>query len=323
MNEVIPNLRGDFAKTRAFYGCSDWHSAVNSTWTMVKLLRLFPDLRLGHLVREKLNEHLTADTIKGELAFFDEEGHRSFERPYGWAWLLRVYAELKSWPAADAQKWAANLEPLAKVLLDRTLPYLQTLAAPMRIGTHANTAFTLHLLIEYARATGERPLEATVVDRAKAFFGTDAGCAPHLEPSGSDFFSPCLAEAALMGQVLPQAEFARWLDRFLPAPDSETFRSLGVVVDMPGSAESLKKSDMLGAKAHLIGLGVSRAKALVDIAAALPARDARVPVYRKLAAALADKSITAMHEAEYAGTHWIATYILDYLVSDGRQPPAR
>jgi hypothetical protein len=126
-----------------------------------------------------------------------------------------------------------------------------------------------------------------------------------------------------MGQVLPQAEFVRWLDRFMPAPDSEAFRSLGIVVDMPGSAESLKKSDMLGAKAHLIGLGVSRAKALADIAAALPARDARVPAYRKLAAALSQESITAMHEAEYAGTHWIATYILDYLVSDARKPPAK
>jgi hypothetical protein len=312
-------LRPDYAKTRAFYGCSDWHSAVNSTWTMVKILRQFPHVRVGPLVREKLDEHLTADTIKGEIAFFNEEGHRSFERPYGWAWLFRLYGELKSWPDEGAKKWATNLEPLIKLLMERTLPYLKTLAAPLRIGTHANTAFTLGLLLEYARAVGEQPLEAAVVARAREFYLADKGCAPQLEPSGSDFFSPCLEEAALMGKVLPPAEFARWLDGFMPAPDNPAFRSLALVIDMPGGAKDLEKSDMLGAKAHLIGLGVSRAKALVEIAAALPPRDPRASIYRELAGPLAQSSITAMHEAEYAGTHWIATYIVDYLVSDGRK----
>jgi len=320
--EISATLRPDFAKTRAFYGCSDWHSAVNSTWTMVKVLRLFPDLRLNRLIREKLNEHLSGDTIKGEIEFFNEEGNKSFERPYGWAWLLRLYAELKSWPDEDAKKWAASVEPLATLLLERTVPYLKTLAAPMRIGTHANTAYTLKLLLEHARATGEKKLEAAVLERARVFFAGDVGCAPNLEPSGSDFFSPCLSEAALMSEVLAQADFARWLDAFLPRPDSAAFRSLGVVVDMPGSAQELKKSDMLGAKAHLIGLGVSRAKALTDIAAALPPTDARVGVYKEMAAALARSSVAAMHEAEYAGTHWIATYILDYLISDSRRPPS-
>ena len=38
----------------AFYGCTDWHSAVNSTWAMVKVLKDFPDAPLGGLIREKL-----------------------------------------------------------------------------------------------------------------------------------------------------------------------------------------------------------------------------------------------------------------------------
>lgn len=313
--EVTAVIRPDFAKTRAFYGCSDWHSAVNSTWTMVKVLKLFPDLPVGRLIREKLKEHLTADAIKGEIAFYSEEGHKSFERPYGWAWLLRLYAELRSWLDPDAQKWAANLEPLAKLLLERTVPYLHTLAAPMRIGTHANTAYTLKLLLEYARTAAEKGLENAVIERARKFYAADVGCAPNFEPSGSDFFSPCLSEAALMSEVLPPAEFVRWLDAFLPRPDSPGFKALTIVVEMPGSAEELKKSDMEGAKSHLMGLGVSRAKALEDIAAALPPGDPRVAAYRKLAASLARSSIKAMYDADYAGTHWIATYIVDYLVS--------
>lgn len=317
--ETTVTLKADFAKTRAFYGCSDWHSAVNSTWMMVKVLRTFPDIRVGRLIREKLKDHLSAEAIKGEVEFFTVEGNKAFERPYGWAWLLRLYGELKSWPDPDAQKWAANLEPLAKLLLERTTPYLKTLAAPMRIGTHGNTAFALKLLIEYARATGEKLLEQAVVERARAFFALDTGCAPNLEVSGSDFFSPCLNEAALMGQVLPPAEFARWLDAFLPGQDAPGFKALTTGVEMAGSNEDLKKADMLGAKAHLIGLAVSRAKALEDVANALPPGDPRVAGYRKLAASHARGGITAMYDADYVGTHWIATYVLDYLVSAQRK----
>lgn len=316
--EVDAVLRPDYFKTRAFYGCSDWHSAVNSTWAMVKVLRLFPDIPVGRLIREKLNEHLSADTIKGELAFFNEEGHKSFERPYGWAWLLRLYAELRSWKDPDAQKWASNIEPLAKLLLERTTPYLKTLAAPMRIGTHANTAFTLKLLLEYARTTGEKELERAAIDRSTTFFATDSNCAPNLEPSGSDFFSPCLSEAALMSEILPQGEFVTWLDGFLPAPDSANFKALTIGLDMKGTAEELKKADMLGAKAHLIGLAASRAKAFEEVAFALPPADPRVDVYRRLAVQHARDAVEAMYEADYAGTHWIATYILDYLVSARR-----
>ena len=112
---------------------------------------------------------------------------------------------------------------------------------------------------------------------------------------------------------------ARWLDRFLPAPDTPAFKTLTVVdLQMPGTAEELKKADMLGAKAHLVGLGVSRARAFEDIAATLPPSDPRVAIYRKAATSLAQISIKSMYDASYEGTHWIGTYIVDYLVSQGR-----
>ena len=312
-------LKPDFAKTRAFYGCFDWHSAVNSTWMMVKVLRRHPDIKVGRLIREKLNEHLAADAIKGEVAFFSEEGNKSFERPYGYAWLLRLYGELRSWDDPDAKKWAANLEPLAKLLLDRTIPYLNTLAAPMRVGTHANSAYAMKLLLEYSRSSGEPKLGEAVVARAKAFFLADEGCAPNLEVSGSDFFSPCLTEAALMAEVLPPPQFATWLDRFLPAPDSPAFKALTTAIEMKGTNEELKKANMLGAKSHLIGLAVSRAKGLEDIAAELPPGDPRIAAYRRIAVKHVQGGMAAMYDADYEGTHWIATYIVDYLVSVHRE----
>lgn len=313
--EASVTLRPDFYKTRSFYGCSDWHSAVISTWTLVRVVKTFPDLPIAMLVREKLNEHLAPDAIKGEVAFFTEDGNKAFERPYGWAWLFRLYGELRSWQDPDAQKWASAVEPLAKLLFERTLPYLKTLAAPIRVGTHQNSANALRLLIEYARATKEEALEKAAIERARQFYLADFGCAPNVEVSGSDFFSPCLTEAALMAEILPRSEFAKWLDGFLPKVDGSAFKAVETVVQMAESVEELKKSDMEGAKAHLLGLAVSRAKMLEVIAGALPAGDPRIPRYRAMATTLARTSVNGMYEAGYAGTHWIATYILDYLIS--------
>jgi len=318
--EMASTLKPGFQKNRAFYGCFDWHSSVNSTWTMVKILRAFPDLPVARLVREKLNEHLSADAVKGEVEYFKDDGNKAFERPYGWAWLLRLHAEVKSWDDPDAKKWAENLEPLAKLLLERTMPYLRTLAEPMRVGTHQNSAYALKLLNEYARLTSDTALKDAVAERGRKFFAGDYGCAPNVELSGSDFFSPCLVEAALMGDLLPPTEFAAWLDRFMPAPDTPAFQTLLTVnMEMPGTTEDLKKADMLGAKAHLVGLGVSRARAFEDIAASLPKTDPRVIIYRRASTSLAQISIKAMYDASYEGTHWIATYIVDYLVSQGRR----
>jgi hypothetical protein len=314
--ESAITLKPTFQKTRAFYGCFDWHSSVNSTWTLVKILRAYPDLPVARLIREKLNEHLSADAIKGEIEFFNEDGNQSFERPYGWVWALRLEAELKAWDDPDAKKWAANLEPLTTLFLDRIQPYLKTLAEPMRVGTHQNTAYALRLLYEHARLTNNQPLADIVVERGRKFFAVDYGCAPQVEVSGADFLSPCLVEAALVGAIMPPAEFATWLDRFMPAPATPAFQTLlAVNMEMPGTAEELKKADMLGAKAHLVGLGVSRARAFEDIAAALPSADPRVAIYHQAATSLAQISIKAMYDASYEGTHWIATYIVDYLVS--------
>lgn len=308
----------DFQKTRAFYGCSDWHSAVNSTWTLVKILRAYPDLSVARLIREKLNEHLAPGPITGEVEFFNGEGDRTFERPYGWVWLLRLYGEVKAWDDPDAKKWAAATEPLARLFLERFPVYLKGLAAPIRVGTHANTAYALLLLHEYARTTGESAVQQQVEERARAFFLADAGCAPNVEVSGSDFFAPCLLEAALMGQVLPQAEFVRWLGAFLPDPESPGFKAYTTTVEMAGANADLEKANLMGAKAHLIGLAVSRAKNLEDIANALPPTDKRVAAYRRLAAVQARAGINGMYDADYVGTHWLGTYIVDYLVSAGR-----
>ncbi|MFN2169213.1 MAG: DUF2891 family protein, partial [Anaerolineae bacterium] len=88
--------------TPAFYGCFDWHSAVHGHWAMLRLLRRFPDLPEAAAIRARLNEHLTPEKLQRELAFFQQERSALFERPYGWAWFLRLYAEAATFDEPDA-----------------------------------------------------------------------------------------------------------------------------------------------------------------------------------------------------------------------------
>jgi len=83
-----PDLPTDYDKTRSFYGCYDWHSAVNSMWMMIALSKDYPDMLLVRLMREKITEHLGEKNLAGELAYFKQA--KSFERPYGYAWLLKL-----------------------------------------------------------------------------------------------------------------------------------------------------------------------------------------------------------------------------------------
>jgi len=310
------DLRSDNEGSLAFYGCSDWHSAVNSIWTMVRVLKDFPKLRISKLIREKLINHLSKKNMEGELAFFRDASRKAFERPLGWAYLLKLYAELCTWDDPDARHWAENIAPLAKLLSERTIEYLNYLSYPMRTGAHDNTAFSLTLMLEYARVANDRKLENAIIVRSKSFFANDINCPAEYEPSGGDFLSRCLAEAVLMSYVFAQEEFIKWFDRFMPPLNTYEFQSLAMPVQLkdsylskPGSkAESDPATKQTGAKSHLIGLSFYRAAAMNRIAAVLPENDSRRKAYRKLAALHGQTGFKNMNEADYFGTHWLANY---------------
>jgi hypothetical protein len=78
----------------AFYGCFDWHSAVHGHWLLARLLRHGPELLQATAVRAALNQNLTAANLAVEAAYLDQPNRQSFERPYGYAWLLKLAAEL-------------------------------------------------------------------------------------------------------------------------------------------------------------------------------------------------------------------------------------
>ncbi len=181
--------------TPAFYGCYDWHSSVHGHWLLARLARKFPDAPFAAEARAALRQSLTAENLKAEAAYMRGAGRASFERPYGLAWLLQLIAELREWDDADAREMLANLQPLEEATLERLTTWLPKLSHPVRIGEHAQTAFALGLMLDYARASGNESFAKLVTEKARKFYLADRNAPLAYEPSGEDFLSPVLGEA--------------------------------------------------------------------------------------------------------------------------------
>jgi Protein of unknown function (DUF2891) len=298
--------------TPAFYGCYDWHSSVHGHWLLVRLARKFPDAPFSQPARDVLRKSLTAENLKQEAAYLRGDGRANFERPYGLAWLLQLIAELREWNDPDAKEMLANLRPLEEAALDRLTIWLPKLSHPVRIGEHAQTAFALGLMLDYARSTGNESLAKLLADRARKFYFADKNCPMAYEPSGEDFLSPCLAEADVMRRLLPSSEFAKWLKEFMPQiPATAKVDWLPVAVSPDPGDPKL---------AHLDGLNLSRAWMLEGILSALPASDSRRPALIATADAHRNAGLAAVTGARYEGGHWLGSFAV-YLVSSRGIPP--
>ena len=299
----------DYETTRAFYGCYDWHSAVNSAWTLVRILKTFPDLPTAPAIRQKLNDHFGASNIAGDLQFF--KGAGTFELPYGYAWLLRLQYELRSWNDSDAVRWAANMQPMASYMSERMVTYLKGLQQPVRTGVHPNTAMAMDNALGYAKSF-DPALEAEIRASAERLFRRDVRCNTAAEPGPSDFASPCLMEAAIMGQLMDRESFLPWLDAFLPQLYSAEFRPLTKGL----GPEFVKNPAAVASKSHIVGLAFVRATSMGELANALPSTDPRVPVLRRLAAIQAATGFPLMGAVGYDGSHYYASWATTYLITN-------
>ncbi|HWY50876.1 MAG TPA: DUF2891 domain-containing protein [Chthoniobacterales bacterium] len=298
--------------TPAFCGCYDWHSSVHGHWLLVRLLRTFPDAPFASAARDALKQSLTAGNLKQEATYIKGEGRSSFERPYGLSWLLQLCAELREWDDPQAREWSANLKPLEDAAVERLTNWLPKLSHPVRIGEHDQTAFGLGLMFDYARATKNEAFAKLVRDSAKKFFLADKNCPLNYEPSGEDFLSPCLGEADVMRRVLPQKEFASWLEQFMPQiPVSEEVEWLKVAVSPDPSDPKL---------AHLDGLNLSRAWMLEGILSALPEDDHRRPALQAAADAHRHAGLAAVTGEHYEGGHWLGSFAVYLTTQRGSEP---
>jgi hypothetical protein len=284
----------------AFYGCFDWHSSVHGHWMLVRLLRLFHELPEQKQIRAALSESFTAKNLQTEADYFSRPNTQSFERPYGWAWLLKLAEELHNWDDPDAKEWSKNLKPLVDVLVGRYLSYFPKQTYPIRSGVHPNTAFGLTFALDYARAVGHKELAERIEERARAYFGKDAGIPAAWEPDGADFFSPSLMEADLMRRVLPPAEFRTWFARYLPD------LAKGEPKNLLEPAQVADRSDPQ--IVHLDGLNLSRAWCMRSLAAALPREDPARKILAESAARHAEAALKHVASGDYVGEHWLASF---------------
>ena len=163
-----------------------------------------------------LAQHLTAKNLQAETDYYKQPNRASFERTYGWAWLLKLAEELHTWDDPNAKEWAKNLKPLTDEMVARYLAFLPKQTYPIRSGVHPNTAFGLAFALDYARAVDHKALRELIDERSRSYYAKDYDAPARWEPDGADFFSPSLMEADLMRRVLPAAEYSAWLKRYLP-----------------------------------------------------------------------------------------------------------
>jgi hypothetical protein len=282
----------------AFYGCYDWHSSVHGHWMLVRLLRRFPELFEAADVRRVLDEHLAAPKVAAEVRYFGQPNRKSFERTYGWGWLLKLSAELRSWDSPDARRWAEALQPLADTVARAYLDFLPRQTYPIRTGVHPNTAFGLSLALDYAEAARDGKLGALIAERARTYFGKDRRAPLAWEPGGEDFLSPALEEAALMARILPAEAFRRWMNAFLPALELTP----AIVADRTDPKI-----------VHLDGLNLSRARCLYALSAALGR-----PGLARLGDVHAQASLPFIASGSYEGEHWLGTFAVHMLDARGQ-----
>lgn len=291
-----------------FYGCFDWHSAVHGHWLLVRLLNVGPpEAAWREEAIAKLNANITPENVAGELANFRRAARGSWERPYGWAWLLQLTAELRQYNDPNAKRWLAALEPLEADIVAATKDWLPKLAYPIRLGTHNQSAFAFGLMYDWADISGDVAFADLIEARSREFHLNDKDCPLAYEPSGEDFLSPCLMEADLMRRFMSADDFALWLDGFLPQ------------IPTDGSADwldpAIVKDASDGKLVHLDGVNSSRAWNLYNIARALPEADPRRASLIASAELHRDTGVAAVSDEHYSGSHWLASFAT-YLMTD-------
>jgi len=253
---------------------------VHMHWLLLRVLRRYPLAPIAAEIAEALDRHLTPEAMQKELAYFRSPAGRTFERPYGWAWLLQLQAEA----LASKARWSRALAPLAAELARRFGDYLRMSPYPVRAGVHSNTAFACMLAFDYARAAADAALEFEIRAAARRWYASDRSAPLAYEPSADDFLSPSLIEAALVRALMEPGEFLGWIERFAP-------QGFGVLAEPPTVVDHADPK-----QSHLDGLCFTRAWCFQRLGDADAART------------LVQAALPHVVGGDYAGEHWLASF---------------
>lgn len=299
------DLQSPQALHPAFYGCFDWHSSVHAHWSLVRLLKKFPKLDRAKEIKEILETSLSKENINKELEYFKVEHNRDYERTYGWAWLLKLSQELYTWDTDMGEELSGNIKPLADLIVERYTEFLPKLNYPIRVGEHTNTAFALSFAYDFAVATQNADFQSLIEKRSRDFYLSDKNCPLSWEPSGFDFFSPCLEEIDVMRRVMPKAAFSLWMDNFMPQLKNKDFSiPVGEVSD---------RED--GKLVHLDGLNFSRARIFYGLTNQYPEEYGHL---RLIADQHVNHSFPNLVGDSYEGGHWLGSFAI-YALEESRR----
>ena len=280
-----------------FYGCFDWHSSVHGHWSLVYLLKRYPNLANKEQIIQKLKTNLSKENIQVEIDYLNKKHEKSFERTYGWNWLLKLQLELETSNEPFAKELAQNLKPLSNIIIERYIEFLPKLLYPVRVGTHSNTAFGLTNAWDYAVFSKNEVLQKSIKENAIRLFQKDENCPFNWEPSGTDFLSPCMEEMALMQRILPKNEFLTWLKKFAPNLFKKDYKW-----------EVARVSDRTdGHLVHLDGLNFSRAWNMYHLLNQYPNEFKHL---KTLADYHLNFSLPSVVDGNYEGEHWLASFAL-------------
>lgn len=305
-NHIMHTLNGpqDVQSPRelhpVFYGCYDWHSAVHGFWLLARCSRLYPELSTQDDITQLFDEHFTDANMQIETEYFKAPNRGAFERPYGWGWLLALAQELDLWHHPKAKAWLATMKPLVDDIRQRVLNFFPLLSYAIRVGTHYNSAFSLKLILDFARHSNDSELESAVVSAANRYFLADRDYPAHYEPGGDEFISGALTEALLMASVIKGNDFVDWFAHYLP--------ELAKIDRLMTPAEVSDRSDPK--IAHLDGLNLSRAWCMRHIALRLAQDTKTAEVLTRAAQRHIAASLPHVASGEYAGDHWLATFAM-------------
>lgn len=281
-----------------FYGCLDWHSSVHGHWMLVRLLKLFPQLAGRDSIIAVLDNSFQSDKMRAEAAYFGKyTASNTYERTYGWAWLLKLDEELLTWDDPLAKKWHEAMQPLTQKIEDLWKAYLPKQTYPNRTGVHGNTAFGLCFALDWARVKKDTDFEQLIISKAKDFYFSNKNIPAYLEPDGADFFSPSLMAADLMRRILPQAAFVKWLNAY--------YTEAGIKRICKAPTVSDRNDYQI---VHLDGLSFSRAWCMKGIANKLPAGHQYKNLFNTTANGFLNESLPKIFNGGYGGEHWLASF---------------
>ncbi len=284
-----------------FFGSYDWHSCVHMHWSMARLLALDPQSPHAKAIASWFDRQFDESRGQGEAAYFDREGAAHWQRPYGWGWLLKLYAELAVSAHPHAKKWLAGLRPLADRLSDAMFHHFETTNAPVRHGVHSNTSFAMIHALRFANTVGDEKFSALIRSKARQWFENDVDYRMAYDFSGEDFLSPALTESLLMSLVMPLIEFRHWFDDFLPDLKVGHFAEL-----MPAKVTDEKDAKQV----HNHGLNLSRAWCMRGLMQVIDPADLRWKKFGELSGEHLRAAQSAITGGDYVSTHWLISFAL-------------